>query len=354
MQDVKFYNDTKSWKEAANFCFVKGRVLESSVTLLSEHFSYITHNGERKETWLGKSKLQTNWTYIRGQVSGFDNEEQEEHCIAVKCDRGNLKRSSKMCEGKQYDVTCDNGLELKISMQTTRQQQMNVQGKALLSNGIRTFPVILMINNIDIGQVEHVTLKYFVLENHSSENEKDTVDGHINNKTCQPVVYHEIEVENFSPHSGKFKYPQTVNNITYDYPHSNCSPKLRNVNQSAINSIQANVQSNELNYKGGQKEYEMAKVQNLTRDSSETANSSNVCLAKPKTSNKEDESDPYDINRDYNHLYNVRKKEDQITKVYDHLPTTVTDDPTYDHSNLKSVSDNGYYYDHFKIDEADV
>lgn len=167
----------------------------------------------------------------------------------------------------------------------------------------------------------------------------------------QPVVYNEIEVENCSLHNGKFKYPQTVNNITYDYAQSNCTPKFPNDNQRAKHSILATIQSNEFNYKERQNEYEMAKVHNITKDSS---NSNNGCLAKPITSSKEEESDPYDINRDYDHLNNVSKKEEQITNVYDHLPKAFTDDPTYDHFNLKSFSDNGDFYDHFKIAEADV
>lgn len=43
---------------------------------------------------------------------------------------------------------------------------MNVQDKALLLNGIRTIFVIHMIYNIHIGQVERVTLKHLVFENH--------------------------------------------------------------------------------------------------------------------------------------------------------------------------------------------
>ncbi|CAG2199244.1 unnamed protein product [Mytilus edulis] len=78
---------------------------------------------------------------------------------------------------------------------------------------------------------------------------------------------------------------------------------------------------------------------------------SQLLSSRTNCTNTEDELDPYDINKDYDHLNNVMKKEDPITKVYDHLPTVVTDDPTYDHSNLKSALDNEDYYDHFKNEE---
>lgn len=65
------------------------------------------------------------------------------------------------------------------------------------------------------------------------------------------MVFNEIEVQNLSPHNGKFKYPETVNNITYDYPQSSFTPKWQNVNQVAMNSSQSRVQSNFLNDKAG-------------------------------------------------------------------------------------------------------
>ncbi|XP_052097273.1 uncharacterized protein LOC127732232 [Mytilus californianus] len=66
MQNVTFYNEKKSWKEAANFCSKKGGALESNVTLLSEHLRGITQNGEHEDIWLGKSELLTKWTYVLG------------------------------------------------------------------------------------------------------------------------------------------------------------------------------------------------------------------------------------------------------------------------------------------------
>lgn len=40
------------------------------------------------------------------QFSSFDNDNAKEHCIAVKCERGHLKRSSEMCEEHRYSFTC--------------------------------------------------------------------------------------------------------------------------------------------------------------------------------------------------------------------------------------------------------
>lgn len=54
-------------------------------------------------------------------------------------------------------------------MKTTRQQQMHVQAKTLLLSGIRKITVIsmtMMDYNTNIGLVEHVTKKHFVLESH--------------------------------------------------------------------------------------------------------------------------------------------------------------------------------------------
>lgn len=133
--------------------------------------------------------------------------------------------------------------------------------------------------------------------------------------------------------------PKTVNNITYDYASSNNTGKSQNEYQS----VSISKETNEIHSKADHK------VRNQIGIFSEGANSSDYCLAKPITSTMEKDVDPYDMNRDYDHLHNVIKKEEQITKVYDHLPTTVTEDPTYDHSHLKSVSDNEGHYDHFKI-----
>ncbi|XP_076084798.1 uncharacterized protein LOC143055523 [Mytilus galloprovincialis] len=525
-QNLTFYNDEKSWIDAANFCSIHGGVLESNVTLLLQHFSGITQSGEHEDIWLGKIELLTKWTYVRGcfyiygdfkhfvietseqecqmlcngykfysikgkdcyciediqsfhrsancncvgcykvwehQFSSFDNDNAKEHCIAVKCERRHLKRSSEMCEEHRYSVTCDNGVELKDNytdyqaaadecarqdsfikwypenycdtydhdelqqkywtsgtrhIETFRLRKsyitldLTLEGCYILEydddyddykeeitscvetspfyctfggnedkGDIVSLPTVMIpqqksvksdkIGNIAAGTVTSIVAVIAVIlaiffihrrrlsnkkttchELNPSENERDAVDRHIYNKTPQPVIYHEIEVKNLSPHNGKFKYPQTVNNITYDYAQSNCTPKWQNVNQVAINTIQSIIQSNHLNDKAGQNGYEMAKVQSVTRDCSEGVMTKHHCLAKPISSKTEEESDQYAINRDYDHLDNVKQKEDPVTKVYDHLPTIVTEDPTYDHSNLKIVLDKEDYYDHFKIDGA--
>lgn len=63
MQNVTFHKEKETWRDAANICSNDDGVLESNLTLLLEQF---THLGERKDIWLGKSKLVTDWTYIRG------------------------------------------------------------------------------------------------------------------------------------------------------------------------------------------------------------------------------------------------------------------------------------------------
>ncbi|VDI52496.1 Hypothetical predicted protein [Mytilus galloprovincialis] len=171
---------------------------------------------------------------------------------------------------------------------------------------------------------------------------QDTVGLPSNHEISKAPIYHEIDTENFGPRSGKLNCSRAVNNITYDK-----TPNSKNVNQSANSSILTNLNSIEHQRKVGQTEYDIPKVINVTGSSSE----GNYCLAEPISTNTEEESDPYDINKDYDHLNNVMKKEDPITKVYDHLPTAVTDDPTYDHSNLKSALNNDDYYDHFKNEE---
>ncbi|CAC5356815.1 unnamed protein product [Mytilus coruscus] len=93
-------------------------------------------------------------------------------------------------------------------------------------------------------------------------------------------IYNEIDGENFVPQNGKLNCSRGVNNITYD----------------------------QFNNKAGQCEFGIAKVQNVPRDSSEIATSSNYCLAKPITSYTEEESDPYDISKDYDHL---KKREEK-------------------------------------------
>lgn len=66
MQNVTFYNEEKSWRDAASFCSQNGGVLESNVTLLLQHLDVITQSGEHEDIWLGKSKILTKWTYVRG------------------------------------------------------------------------------------------------------------------------------------------------------------------------------------------------------------------------------------------------------------------------------------------------
>ena len=61
------------------------------------------------------------------------------------------------------------------------------------------------------------------------------------------------------------------------------------------------------------------------------------------------ESDPYASNAGYDHLNNVAKKErleNVAVKVYDHLPSSVENDPTYDHSCRIPLKTRDETYDH--------
>lgn len=75
--------------------------------------------------------------------------------------------------------------------------------------------------------------------------------------------------------------------------------------------------------------------------------SGDYCLAKPIPN--PGEIDPYTDNADYDHLGNVKNRDDYTLKVYDHVPNIIDSDVTYDHSTIttcKSESDN---YDHFDV-----
>lgn len=68
MQNVTFYNITKSWKGAADSCRHNGGVLESNITLLKEEITALKGEGkfQIEDVWFGKYRLFTNWTYIKG------------------------------------------------------------------------------------------------------------------------------------------------------------------------------------------------------------------------------------------------------------------------------------------------
>lgn len=75
--------------------------------------------------------------------------------------------------------------------------------------------------------------------------------------------------------------------------------------------------------------------------------SGDYCLAKPIS--KAGETNPYTDNADYDHLGNVKNRDDYTVKVYDHVPHIIDSDATYDHTTIticKSESDN---YDHFDV-----
>ncbi|XP_076084792.1 uncharacterized protein LOC143055517 [Mytilus galloprovincialis] len=75
--------------------------------------------------------------------------------------------------------------------------------------------------------------------------------------------------------------------------------------------------------------------------------SGDYCLAKPIPN--PGEIDPYTDNADYDHLGNVKNRDNYTEKVYDHVPNIIDSDETYDHSTIticKSESDN---YDHFDV-----
>ncbi|CAC5424330.1 unnamed protein product [Mytilus coruscus] len=283
-------------------------------------------------------------------------------CFKLQRDDDDKRKSEEDEEdcNKMYPFVCSFGLtedddDTAFNSTTSIPPEKNVQSEitASIAAGvivsiIAVIAVILVL--LFIHRQRLTKKKPTIHESQNSSHVQDTIGFHSNHKTSHAPVYNEIDGEDLSRNNRKFKYPQTVNNITYNQANSNIIPKPQNVYHSVNITSEANSESNELNSKSGKNKYGMVKVQNVTGNSADVDNSSNYCLAKPISSNTEEESDSYDINRDYDHLHNVKKKEDMKTTVYDHLPTAVTEDPTYDHSNFKSASDNEGYYDHFKID----
>ncbi|CAC5415271.1 unnamed protein product [Mytilus coruscus] len=278
---------------------------------------------------------------------------QPEKCFILKKDGG---EDNKNCSADKKQFFCrfetDEDKEYIISipdLSMTPQKSVQSDDSGSIAAGTVT-SIIVVIAVISVLVFIHrrrlSRKKPTFHESQKNSCLQDTVGLPSNYETSKAPVYHEIDAENFGPNNGKLNCSRAVNNITYDQVNSKEAPKSQNVNHSTNSSILTNFNSLELQRKVGEDEYEMAKVVNVTGNSSEGASSSNYCLAKP--SSTEEESDPYDINKDYDHLNNVKMREDPITKVYDHLPTAVTDDPTYDHSNLTSALDNGDYYDHFK------
>ncbi|CAC5396417.1 unnamed protein product [Mytilus coruscus] len=118
---------------------------------------------------------------------------------------------------------------------------------------------------------------------------------------------------------------------------SNCTEKTNNcIANPGYNDVQIN--NNKTNQIG---------YQQNSNSSTDEMRSDDYCLAKPISN--PGEMDPYTYNADYDHLRNVKNREDNTVKVYDHVPNIIDSDVTYDHSTInicKSESDN---YDHFDV-----
>ncbi|XP_076083336.1 uncharacterized protein LOC143054266 [Mytilus galloprovincialis] len=280
----------------------------------------------------------------------FTENLQPEECYILKKDG---REDYKNCNTDKKRFFCrlgtdeDKGDIISIpDLSMTPQKNVRSDNSGSIAAGIVTSIIVVIAVISVLVLIHRRRLSRKKPTSHESQNNtrlQDTVGLPSNHEISKAPIYHEIDNENFGPRSGKLNCSRAVNNITYDQ-----TPNSKNVNQSANSSILTNLNSIEHQRKFGQTEYDMPKVINVTGNSYEGANANNYCLAEPITNNTEEELDPYDINKDYDHLNNVQKKENPFTKVYDHLPTTVTDDPTYDHSNLKSALDNEDFYDHFK------
>ncbi|XP_052097067.1 uncharacterized protein LOC127732056 isoform X8 [Mytilus californianus] len=316
-----------------NLCVLPGRLPE-----------YWTSGTRHIETFLiRKAYLTENLQPDTCFILSYDGREKKNNCneerfffcrFGTDDDKGDLISIPKLSIAEQKNVQSDNSGSIAAGIVTS------------IIALIVVISVLVFIHRRRLSRK-----KPTIYESQKNSRLQDTVGLPSNyDPTSEAPIYNELDADNFDPQNAKLNCSRGVSNITYDQVNSKNIPKPQNGNQSANNSILTNLNSVELQRKDGQNEYEMAKVINVNGNSSEGANFSNYCLAKPITSSTEEELDPYDINKDYDHLNNVKKKEDQITKVYDHLPTTVTDDPTYDHSHLKSASVIGDYYDHFKND----
>ncbi|CAC5424329.1 unnamed protein product [Mytilus coruscus] len=71
------------------------------------------------------------------------------------------------------------------------------------------------------------------------------------------------------------------------------------------------------------------------------------CIAKPITD--PGEMDPYTDNADYDHLCNVKNREENTVKIYDHVPNIIDSDATYDHSTINICTAESNNYDHFDV-----
>ncbi|CAC5424334.1 unnamed protein product [Mytilus coruscus] len=234
----------------------------------------------------------------------------------------------------------------------TMSPKNSIQSDMTASNAAGTITSVIVVIAVILVLLfihrRRLSKKETTRQNAQNDSLQNTVGLHRNNNISQTPVYNEIDRENLCPNNRKFNYPQTVSNFSCDLVNSNKTAKSQNGHYSANHYIQTDMNSIEERNDVGDVEGGKIKEHNVTLDYSDVAIVSEYSLARPIT----EESDLYGINSDYDHLNNVKKKEDPITKVYDHLPTTVNEDPTYDHSNLKSVSNNDDNYDHFKINGA--
>ncbi|XP_052097062.1 uncharacterized protein LOC127732056 isoform X3 [Mytilus californianus] len=349
--DVTCDNDAElnytypKYKDAADECerqgsFIKWHSDNLCVTNRNSIHQYWTSGTRKMKTFLLRKAYSTEHLQLQTCFK-LDNDHEQK-----KVDNCNYKFSF-FC---RFGTDEDKGDMKSIP----KQQKVQSDDSGSIAAGIVTSIIALIVVISVLVFIHRRRLsrkKPTIYESQKNSRLQDTVGLPSNyDPTSEAPIYNELDADNFDPQNAKLNCSRGVSNITYDQVNSKNIPKPQNGNQSANNSILTNLNSVELQRKDGQNEYEMAKVINVNGNSSEVAMSSDYCLAKPISSNTEEESDPYEINKDYDHLNNVKKKEDPITKVYDHLPTTVTDDPTYDHSHLNSASDNGDYYDHFKND----
>ncbi|XP_071143397.1 uncharacterized protein [Mytilus edulis] len=340
--ELKYKHD-KNYFAAAEECEIQGSFIKwysDSLCLNLSFPTYWTSGTRYTETFLLRKP------YLTENL-------QPEKCYILTKDGG---KDDTNCNSDEKRFFCrfgtddDKGDIISLpDLSMTPQKNVQSENSGSIAAGIVTSIIVVIAVISVLVFIHQRRLSRKKPTSHESQNNsrlQDTVGLPSNHEISKAPIYHEIDNENFGPRSGKLNSSRAVDNITYDQ-----TPNSKNVNQNANSSILTNLNCIEHQRKVGETEYDMPKVINITGNSSEGGNSSDYCLAEPITTYTEEELDPYDINKDYDHLNNVQKKEDPITKVYDHLPTAVTDDPTYDHSNLKSALDNEDFYDHFKNEE---
>ncbi|CAG2237014.1 unnamed protein product [Mytilus edulis] len=111
--NLTFYNESKTWSDSKDFCFVNGGILEANETIIRNYHDYTKDN---VKLWLGAYSLITPWAGV------FENLEPDSeidldtyNCIAVEYNTENrftinAFNATKFCEDEGSFVTWDPSL----------------------------------------------------------------------------------------------------------------------------------------------------------------------------------------------------------------------------------------------------